>query len=266
MSQLPINGVELFYDLKGSSGSTVALLNGVAMSNESWAAQVQCLSAGHQVLLHDFRGQGRSTLATHGISFEQHADDLRGLLDHLSLEKVHVVGVSYGAEVGMYFALMYPERISSLTLGTAVSESDALLKAMIEAWVLAAETHNGYLFFKVMAPAVYSRAFYETHGEWLEERAVAFGRAVPPGWFDAFVALCRNFLCLDITGRLPRISAPTLVVSGGEDILKPPHYGELIHARIQGSRFEVIPGAGHGLFLEKAEAFNQLVGAFIDSL
>ena len=105
------------------------------MSTERWAAQAPFFGENHRVLLHDFRGQGKSTLLSEGITFETHARDMAMLLDALGIDRLHIVGVSYGAEVGMYFALMYPERVKSLTLGTAVSESDPFLKAMIESSV-----------------------------------------------------------------------------------------------------------------------------------
>lgn len=163
----------------------------------------------------------------------------------------------------MYFALMYPERVKSLTLGTPVSESDPLLKAMIEAWIEAAGTYDGKLFFKVMAPTVYSRSFYATRKKWLDDYAELFGTRVTREWMDAFAQLCRNFLTLDVTDRLPEIRVPTLVISAAEDILKPPSYGQIIHDQIPCSKFVVAEGAGHALFLEKADEFNRLVSDFI---
>jgi 3-oxoadipate enol-lactonase len=80
---------------------------------------------------------------------------------------------------------------------------------------------------------------------------------------DAFAQLCRNFLTLNVTDRLPGIRVPTLVISAAEDILKPPSYGQIIHDQIPCSKFVVAEGAGHALFLEKADEFNRLVSDFI---
>lgn len=265
MPNLEINDVSLFYDISGDGAETVAFLNGVAMSTERWAAQAPFFSENYRVLLHDFRGQGKSTLVSDSITFETHARDMAALLDALGIDKLHIVGVSYGAEVGMYFALMYPERVQSLTLGTAVSESDPLLKAIIESWIEAAKTYNGKLFFKVMAPTVYSKSFYATHKKWLDDYAELFGTRATARWMDAFAELCRNFLTLDVTDRQSEIRLPTLVISAAEDILKPPSYGQTIQEMIPGSRFVVVQGAGHALFLEKADEFNHLVSDFVQS-
>lgn len=261
MPKKKINNVNIHYELKGEGGEIIAFLNGVAMSTPWWEPQVKAVKDNYRVLLHDFRGQGQSTLDPKNFTFEQHADDFNKLLEELDINKVHIVGVSYGAEVAMVFALKYPEKISSLFLGTAVSEVSALLKAKIESWILACKTYNGKLFFKVMAPYVYSNSFYEKKGEWLQQRAKQFNKVVTKEWFDAFIALCENFLNLDITDQLNKIDLPTLVVSAENDILKPPFYGKIIHEQIKNSKFNVIKDSGHGLFAEKPGEFNK---AFID--
>lgn len=263
MPKRKINGVNIYYELKGNGKETIVFLNGVAMSTPWWETQVNAVKDDYQVLLHDFRGQGQSSLKTKDITFGQHAQDLNNLLIELNIDKVHIVGVSYGAEVAMVFALKYPEKITSLFLGTAVSEVRPLLKAKIDSWILASKTYNGELFFKVMAPYVYSNSFYEKKGEWLEQRAQQFDKIVSKEWFDAFIALCENFLTLDITDQLSQIDIPTLVVSAKEDILKPPLYGEIIHEQINNSKFKVIKDSGHGLFAEKTAQFNQLIIDFI---
>lgn len=265
MPQIHLNGVDIFYEIKGEGEEVVAFLNGVAMSTDSWILQTPYFAKEHRVLLHDFRGQGKSSLVPTQYTFEQHAKDLKVLLDHLGLEKIHIVGVSYGAEVGMYFALLFPERLKTLTLGTAVSESEPLLQAMIESWILAAQSQDGYLFFKVMAPLVYSNQFYRTQKRWLDHRAEIFQKVATKEWYDAFIGLCRNFLTLNVTAHLHEIQAPTLIVAGGDDLLKPVYYSEIIHAQIPHSELVVIEDAGHGLFLEKPNEFNEIISDFIQA-
>ncbi len=264
MPKKGINGVDIYYELQGEGDDTVAFLNGVAMSTPWWEPQVKNVKNNYEVLLHDFRGQGQSTLEPKNFTFEQHADDFNKLLEELDIDKVHIVGVSYGAEVAMVFALKYPQKISSLFLGTAVSEVRPLLKAKIESWILACKTYDGELFFKVMAPYVYSNSFYEKKGDWLEKRAKQFDEVVTKEWFDAFIALCGNFLTLDITDQLNKIDLPTLIVSAENDILKPPLYGKIIHEQIKNSEFKVIEDSGHGLFAEKPREFNNVLKKFLN--
>ncbi len=263
MSNTQVNGVNIFYEEKGKGSEVIALLNGVAMSTDSWIFQINELQKNFRILVHDFRGQGKSDLTFQNNTFEQHAQDLKALIDHLGITKLHIVGVSYGAEVGMYFALLYPENVRTLTLGTAVSESKSHLKAVIDSWIRAAETYDGELFFRVMAPFVYSEVFYNKRNGWLDHRAEIFGKTVTQQWLRAFISLCENFLTLDITTRLREIKVPTLVLAGEKDLLKPVSYSEIIQQEICDAQLKVIKDGGHALFLEKPTEFNEAVVDFI---
>ena len=263
MSKIEVNGVELFYEVKGQGEEVVVFLNGIAMATDHWNIQTATFRENYQVLLHDFRGQGKSSKNTENISFKQHADDLNQIIEQLEIEQIHLVGVSYGAEVAMHFAIFYPEKVKSLTLGTAVSQVRPLLAGMAEAWRDAAATYDGKLFFNVMAPFVYSDTFYQEKKDWLDQRAEIFGKVATKEWFDAFVALCNNFLTLDITDSLDKIQAPTLIVAAEKDILKPPTEHKVLVERIPDTRFEIVEDAGHALFLEKGKEFNKLILDFI---
>lgn len=263
MPKAKINDVEIYYELKKGKGETIAFFNGVAMNTTLWKNQIDYFTNNKQILLHDFRGQGQSSLKPNKFTFDQHVEDFYSLLEKLDIGKVHIVGVSYGAEVAMHFALKYPDKIRTLTLGTAVSEVKPLLKAQVESWIMAAKTYNGELFYRVMSPFVYSNDFYKTNGKWLEKRAKKFGENVSNDWLDAFVGLCNNFLTLDITDDLSKIKIPTLIISGSEDILKPSEYGKIINEKIPNSKFKIVDKAAHGLFAEKPTEFNQLINNFI---
>ena len=81
--------------------------------------------------------------------------------------------------------------------------------------------------------------------------------------FDAFVELMLCFSKLDITADLHRIVAPTLVVGGELDLLKPRRYSEIIARAIPGAEFAVIPHAGHAAMWERPGVFNSLVLGFL---
>jgi len=76
---------------------------------------------GHRFLRVDFRDQGFSSPYPQEYDLSIHVDDLKELFDHLELQKVHLVGVSYGAMVALLFALKYPEYLATLILGNAVA-------------------------------------------------------------------------------------------------------------------------------------------------
>jgi 3-oxoadipate enol-lactonase len=251
---MPITDV--FYETAGQ-GEPIVLLNGVMMTTWSWVYQRNRLKSTHLVVMHDFRGQLRSPY-TGPIALEDHVDDLIALLDRLGIGRAHIVGTSYGGEVGMLFALAHPERVRTLSLIACASHVEPPLREIVTRW---RDTPLDELY-DVAAPYNFSPEFLTPV---LLEAGNARLRESPPEFFTGFRALCDAFLRLDVTGRLHEIAAPTLVLCGSLDLLKPPHYSEIIASRIPDARLEIIDGAGHAVFLEKYEIVNRLLLDFVNA-
>lgn len=236
---------------------TIALLNGVMMTTSSWVFQTRVLS-NHRLVLHDFRGQ-LENLMPGPFTLEQHVEDLRELLDREGIDRAHLVGTSYGGEVGMLFALTYPERVQSLCVIASCSEVGPELRKAIEEWRDVARNEPDRLY-DVTAPCNFSRGF-------LTESFMEAGRmrlrSYPPEFFPAFADLCDAFLALDITDRLHEIKAPTLVIAAERDRLKPVHYSRIIAARIPNAELVVVPDAPHAVFLERARDVNELLLSWV---
>jgi 3-oxoadipate enol-lactonase len=232
----------------------VVLLNGIMMTTASWVFQTRVLSPLYRLVLHDFRGQLQN-LMPGPFTLQQHVEDLVELLDREGIERAHLIGTSYGGEVGMLFALEHPERIQSLAVIACASHVEPPLRASIEVWRDTARSAPETLY-DVTAPYNFSPGILtETFMEAGRKRL----RSHPPEFFTAFADLCDAFLTLDLTGRLPELTAPTLVIAAEQDRLKPLHYSETIASRIPNARLEVIPEAGHAVFLECATQVNELL-------
>ncbi|WP_052518555.1 alpha/beta fold hydrolase [Archangium violaceum] len=108
----PVNGARLHYELQGD-GFPVVLLHGGLLDLRLWDSQVGPLARHFTTLRYDQRGFGR-TVAPEG-PYAPH-EDLRALLDHFSMDRAHVVGLSFGGRVALDFALAWPERVSCLVL------------------------------------------------------------------------------------------------------------------------------------------------------
>lgn len=157
MPTIQVNGTELYYELHGPENAEVlALSNGVLMSTASWALQTPAFSKNNRLLLHDCRGMWRSAHPSGPYTMELHADDLAALLDALSIEKAHIGGISYGAELSMAFAIKYPARTRSLILSSAVSHSDPVLEGLIGGWISAARMKDSQLLYQVSYPLNFS--------------------------------------------------------------------------------------------------------------
>lgn len=262
MPQIETMGCKLYYELHGE-GEPLALLNGIMQNTAGWALQTPVFAKHYRVLLHDMRGQGQSDKPDQDYTWDMHVEDFRALLDHLNIPKIHLVGVSYGAEVAMHFAVKYPERVTSLVLGTAISELTPLTRAFAESWEIAASLRDGLKFFNLFSPSIYGNTFYKEKKEWLAERAKMFHRVVTEEWFAGFERLLRNFYTLNITSRLKEITAPTLVIAGEQDILKPVASSTLIASQIPQAKMLIISDSGHVVVFEKADEFNMAVLGFL---
>ncbi len=260
MPKIGVNGIELYYELSGPEGAPVLVLsNGIMMSTASWAFQNTALNRHLRVLLYDCRGMWKSDHPEGSYSMEEHADDLAGLLEALEIDKAHIAGISYGAEVSMMFALRYSEKTRSLIVIDGVSEIHLLLRAQTYPWLMAAERHDAELLLNTS----YHMNFAE---DWIRANQAFIDTSVDRYALldmDALVRLMKSFYALDMTNELTRIQAPTLVIAGEEDLIKGREYAEIIAAQISNSELVIIPGAGHALCLEKPAILNTLLLGFV---
>ncbi len=260
MPTITVNGVRLYYELHGPPGAEVLVLsNGVLMSTASWAYQTPVLARHFRVLLYDCRGMWQSEHPPGPYSMALHAEDLEALMNALGIRKAHIGGISYGAEVSMVFANEYPERTRTLVVSSAVSELHSELQHMTQAWIEAVRARDPDRFFEVTYPVNFSPAWIAANRETLD---AARERYRSLDW-DALLELLLCFSQLDITGDLPEIEAPTLVMVGEVDRLKPRKYAQIIAAAIPGAEFAVIPDAGHAVLWEQAGIFNSLILGFL---
>ena len=251
--------MELFHEEIGS-GESVVFLNGVMMTTQSWAQETRELSRDFRCVLHDFRGQLRSPKPS-PIRMNEHVDDLVELLDRLGLARAHIVGTSYGGEVGMMFAARHPARVTTLTAIACVSHIEPDLRAKILGWIDIARTRPEELFDSTVHHN-YSDAFLEAHPEFLfagRERL----RSMPEEFFRGLADLCDAFLALDIDAELPSIAAPTLIVAAEKDILKPVRYSEILARAIPNARLETIAGAGHAVVIEQPRIISEQIRAIV---
>jgi 3-oxoadipate enol-lactonase len=262
MPEVNVNGAQLYYELHGRGEEVVVLNNGVIANTTTWVNQLPVLTPYFRVLLYDMRGQGQSQKWAEGdpdYSWDQHADDLALLLDTLSIEKAHIGGISYGGELTLVFALRYPDRCKRLIVADAVSQVDPQLRAIVESWILAANTGDHDLFYRSTWFWNFSELYFNNAYELLLSRVEA-ARALD---LPSVVQLCRCFNTLNITDQLGNIYHPTCVMVGEKDYLKPAHYSQTIANLIPNAEYHIFPGAGHASFWESADTFNSVMLGFL---
>ncbi len=260
MPKTQANGIEIYYEWHGpDDGDVLVLSNGILMSTASWGFQLPAFSRNYRVLTYDCRGQWQSAHPAGPYTMELHTDDLAALLEALGIPRAHIAGVSYGAELSLIFAYKYPEKTRSLIVGSTVSQVEPVLRGIVENWIAAARHKDPELFYSATYPFNFSQRWIAANAPALEQARARYALLD----FDAIATLCEAFLNLNITGELHRIKAPTLLMAGEEDILKPRRYADLVAAQIPQAEYVLIPRAGHALMWEQAEAFNSLVLGFL---
>lgn len=250
------NGKKLHYEDHGE-GEPVIFLNGLMMSTESYRMFVPDLSKHMRVLLLDLLDQGASDPFDSDFEVWAHMDDIRGFIEHLGLESAHLMGMSYGGEVALGFALTYPEAVRSLALYNTVPCLDEHLKAMNFLWKSAFATRDEVQLKKMLFPLVYSREYYNSEPERMKRLSERRSKELSSHYFDALIRTASSTQNFDVTDRLDKITVPTLICGAEEDHVTPLYYQTLIHRSIPGSRLIVFKGTGHSSIYEQPERFLQ---------
>ncbi|NBG88442.1 alpha/beta fold hydrolase [Isachenkonia alkalipeptolytica] len=264
MATMLINDVEIYYELTGESGEVLTILNGIMMSSGSWTEiKKDYIKSGYRILTVDFRDQGKSGSSPVDYEIEQHAEDLKVLLDQLAIKKTHILGISYGGQVGMIFALKYKKCIGRLILANTSSRLSNFLKGIGDAWDEAAKLYDGERFFRIAMPLIYSDVFYETHYDWLKEREKSFKDVLTKNWFTRYLRLSSSHGKYNIEAEIYNIEAPTLVIGADRDIVTPYEETYKIYKKITNASFVMIPECGHASCYEKPQEFNIQVLGFL---
>jgi 3-oxoadipate enol-lactonase len=244
-------------------GPPLLLLNGGLMSISAWQPFIEPLVKHHRVIRCDFRGQLLSP-GPFPTTFEAHARDVVDVLDELKVDRVHVVGVSFGGEVAMLLAALYPERVARLTVIAATDyteqwmRDDAVAGRRIAEGAAAGSGAGGELVRQISA-ATFSDWWLAKQPPDLIEKRAQMVATLPSSYFAGAAAILRLLETLDLRPQLGRITAPTLVAGGENDRVFPIDHTRAIAAAIPGARMEIIAGTGHGLLIERADRVLELL-------
>ena len=264
MACFPYGEYRVHYEEYGK-GKPLVVLNGIMMSCASWKEFIEPFSANNHLVLVDFLDQGKSDRMTgkeydHAIQVEL----VRALLDFLDLDEVCLMGISYGSEVAMEFALAYPDCVERLLLFNATARTGPWLGDIGDAWNKAAYDADAYYLTTI--PVIYSPGFYLKKNDWMNRRREAlrpvFGN---PDFIEAMIRLTNSSRNYDIAHRLGEIAVPTLVVSCQQDYLTPVEEQQFIVERIPNSHHVILPNCGHASMYEQPLLYASLVLGFCNN-
>jgi pimeloyl-ACP methyl ester carboxylesterase len=260
------NGHELYFEVHGDGGPPLVLIMGIGYDSTLWSlAQVPALAQKFRVVIFDNRDAGRSSKAKGAYTIADMADDVRGLLDALDIERAHVLGLSMGGMIAQEFALRHARRLDRLVLsgcGAAPARS-AFDPIRTWNWVKANDP-GGEVFAGQQFTWLFSTAFLR-NAQAVQRTAALLATNPNPMGAEAYDRQAQAYLKHDALDRLGGIEAPTLVLAGEQDIFIPPWICQEVASKIPRARFELIRGDGssHVMPLERPDEFNQLVASFL---
>ena len=267
MPHLDINGTRLYYEDTGPgpTGETIAFSHGLLWGTELFAPQIAALRGRYRCLAWDHRGQGRSAADhRHAIGMELVAQDATLLLERLAGGPVHLCGLSMGGFVAMRIAARRPELVRSLLL--LDTSADPEPEANVPRYRLLAGVTR-VLGVRLVASRVTAILFGKTFLADVTRRAdLAAFTAILLRRRDIWRAVHGVIDRAGVMDELRRITAPTLVVVGEEDVATVPAKAARIVEAIAGARRVTIPRAGHSSTVEEPAAVTAAIVRFLTSL
>lgn len=270
--QVSIHGHRVSYR-RGGAGPVLLLLHGIGDSSRTWIPAMRLLQRSYTVLAPDLPGHGSSSKPLGDYSLGSHASSMRDLLHLLGIERVTVVGQSFGGGVAMQFAYQFPGRCERLVLVDAGGLGREVSWMLRLATVPAAEYVMPALF-----PAVIGR-WGDSVARFLHDQGICNVRAAEmwrsyrsmtdPGNRAAFVRTARAVIdpggqSVSAVNRLYLVAQmPTLIVWGDQDKIIPLVHAYQAHEAIPNSRLEVMEGTGHAPQVEDPARFVQILEDFL---
>jgi 3-oxoadipate enol-lactonase len=266
MPTVRVNDGEIFYEVHGR-GRPFVFFSETACDGEIWQRyQVPEFSKDHRVIIHDYRGTGKSSKPSIDYTTRMFCDDAAAVLKKLKVREAVVLGHSMGGRVAQLLALEYPERVGQLILastGAAFPGATGLPLTMIKEMI-----EWGYPKYvrEHTVQVGFTEQFVTTHADRVDEFFRTRLANLCPVEFYLRHVLARQ--SHDTRDRLKEIKVPTLVMVGeheGDPNLAMTHRAssELLAKAISGAQFVVLPGQKHNYFASAPEATHRIIRDFL---
>jgi pimeloyl-ACP methyl ester carboxylesterase len=250
-----VNGLDMYYEIHGSNGVPAVLLHGAYMATGAMQPLLSDLARSRQVIAVDLQGHGRTADVDRPLQYEQMADDVAALMEHLGISQADIVGYSMGGGVGLQLVIRHSERVRKLVAMSAGYRLDGMYPEVIAG-------------IAEITPEV----FYGT--PWYEENYAAV--APRPEDFPVLVEKLKRLDAeeFDWSQEIKGIAAPTLLVFGDADVLRPEHMVELfgllgggVPGDLTGlpkARLAVLPGTTHVTVMNRIDWLLPMITEFLD--
>jgi len=243
-----VNGVHMYYETHGDGTPLVLLHGGMLTIDLNFAGLIPTLAKKHRVIGVEMQGHGRTADIDREITPAALASDIVGLLDHLGIDRAHVLGHSMGGAVTMELAISSPDRVRSVVPISVSVRRDGMHEDLSDPSKFATSpimpTQQDFMDFR----SEYTRL--SPHPERFEEflAKLSASNADLQGWSDE---------------QLASITAPVLLVQGDRDFTTNEH-GALMQQLIPGSQLAILPNTTHMQVTRRADLLLPMLDEFLD--
>lgn len=275
-----VNGINIYYEVHGS-GEPLLLIEGLGYSSWMWYKQVPVLSKSHKVIIFDNRGAGNTDKPDSEYTIELMARDAAGLLKEMGVESAHVLGVSLGGYVAQELAVTEPGMVRNLVLvstnsgpGKLITGKSPFFNGFLKLWGFlptAFDSSRGPVRLEYAKndeertryglSLAFSEEYFKNNSDEIDK--IVEWRLENPQPEYAWRRQLLAGIGYDSSPRSGEIKSRTLLVNGAQDRIISPESALKLSKRIPDSTLVVLEGAGHLLFIERAEEFNAHVLGFL---
>jgi 3-oxoadipate enol-lactonase len=255
------NGVSLRYELTGAGNNTLVLLHEMCMSLETWDLIMPELIKAHRVLRYDLRGFGLSEKIFGAVTFDNHVEDLRALLDALNIKgKVTLVGGAMGGAICLAFAATYPERVNGVVAMSPAAGVTAQRRAPIMAEAARTDRSAMRAILDEQLIDIYPLSIRA------DEKRTAWFRGMQLATDPNSLAACLRMIAItDFSDYFKKITAPTLIIAAGLYPARPVESMQQMAQSIKGAKLEVLQ-TGHFIAAQSPEMLIPVLQRFFAQL
>ncbi|MHB1420650.1 MAG: alpha/beta fold hydrolase [Bacillota bacterium] len=263
MPKVRVNDINMYYEEHGQ-GFPLVMIMGLGASGDQWGPKIiKSLADNFRLIVFDNRGAGKTDKPEIDYSIKMFAADTVGLMDALNIDQANIMGASMGGLIAQTIALTYPERVNKLILVCTTCGGRQSVQATPEAMALLADRNVPDDELKRRRLKLsYPDEWVASHPTEVEEYWELSNKNPMPD--DVYARQLKAAMRFNTYDRLGEIQAPTLVMTGSEDILMPAENSKIMAERIPGAKLKVFDGGGHGFFSqfpnEVAKTVNEFLG------
>ena len=251
-----VNGLNIYYEIHGVGQPLVLLHGAFSAIGTSFGNVLPELAKTRRVIAFEMQAHGRTADIDRPLSMEQMADDTVAALQQLGIENADFFGFSMGAGVALQVAIRHPEMVRKLVLASVTYKHDGVHPGLMEGLT------------EMQPEIMYGSPWHEEYAR-IAPRPEDFATL-----FAKKTQMDREVQDLPAEA-IEALDAPTLLIIGDSDIVRPEHAVEMFRllgggvmgdlAGLPKSRLAVLPGTTHATLVERGDWLASMIGEFLDA-